>query len=234
MRVKKAVEVALQGLREGKFILIYDADGREEETDFVIGSEYIKTEHVYRMRHDGGGLIFLMIHHKIAEKLGLPYLSDVLYKSASKWSVFKELIPNDIPYDTRSSFSIPINHRKTFTGITDRDRAMTMSHFAVLAREVERFSETEAQRMFGERFRSPGHVPICIASDSLLKERKGHTELSVALAVMANIIPVATGCEMMDTVESLPKNKAVEYAKKHGIPFLEGWEIVEAWERWQE
>jgi 3,4-dihydroxy 2-butanone 4-phosphate synthase len=234
MRVKNTVERAIQDLREGKFILIYDADGREEETDFVIGAEFIREEHVYRMRHDGGGLIFLMIHHPIAEKLGLPYLSDVLYKSASKWSVFKELIPNDIPYDTRSSFSIPINHRKTFTGITDRDRAMTMSHFALLAKEVEGVSEAASQRMFGERFRSPGHVPICIASNSLLKERKGHTELSVALAVMANIIPVATGCEMMDTKDSLPKKKAVEYAKKNGIPFLEGSEIVATWEKWQE
>lgn len=224
----------MQNVRDGKFVLVYDADGREEETDFIMGAEFVKEAHIYRMRHDGGGLIFLMIHHKIAEKLGLPYLSDVLYKSASRWSVFKKLIPNDIPYDTKSSFSIPINYRKTFTGITDNDRAMTISHFALLAKEIEGFSDTKAQCIFGERFRSPGHVPICIASHSLLAERKGHTELSVALTVMAGIIPVAAGCEMMDSGNSLPKKKAIEYAKKNGISFLEGWEIIEAWEKWQE
>ena len=231
--MKKKVEAAIQNLRNGEFVLIYDADGREEETDFIIGAEFVKEEHIYRMRHDGGGLIFLMIHYDVAKKLGLPYLSDVLYKSASKWSVFKELIPNDIPYDTKSSFSIPINYRKTFTGITDKDRAMTMSQFATLVKEVKELADVEAQRIFGERFRSPGHVPICIASPSLLTERKGHTELSVALAVMAGITPVTSGCEMMDRGNSLPKKEAIEYAEKNDIVFLEGWEIVEAWEKWQ-
>ncbi len=234
MKLKKKVEEAIKSLQSGKFVLIYDADGREEETDFIIGAEFVKDEHIYRMRHDGGGLIFLMIHHDIAKKLGLPYLSDVLYKSASKWSVFKELIPNDIPYDTKSSFSIPINYRKTFTGITDKDRAMTIHQFALLAKEIKKLADIEAQRIFGERFRSPGHVPICIASRSLLAERRGHTELSVALSVMAGIVPVTAGCEMMDKGNSLPKKKAMEYAKENDFVFLEGWEIIEAWEKWQE
>ncbi|MEA2054811.1 MAG: 3,4-dihydroxy-2-butanone-4-phosphate synthase [Candidatus Thermoplasmatota archaeon] len=234
MKLKGKIEKAVKSIQEGNFILVYDADGREEETDFIIGAEFVSKESIYRMRHDGGGLIFLMVHRDIGDKLGLPYLSDVFYRSAIKWPVLKELIPNDIPYDTKSSFSITINHRKTFTGITDVDRAMTMREFAKLASCVKNMGGIEAQRTFGENFRAPGHVPICMASEDLLQERRGHTELSVALAVMANITPITAGCEMMDYGNSLPKKDAAKYAEENKLVFLEGQEIVEAWEEWQE
>lgn len=230
----KRIEEAIKSIREGNFVLVYDADGREEETDFIMGAEFVDDGSIYRMRHDGGGLVFLMVHREIGDKLGLPYLADIFYKSAAKWPVLKELIPNDIPYDTKSSFSITINHRNTFTGVTDIDRAMTMREFAGLAGTIKDMSDTEAQRAFGEQFRAPGHVPICMASEELLKERKGHTELSVALAVMAGITPVTAGCEMMDRGHSLRKEDAIRYAEENKFVFLEGWEIVEAWEKWQE
>ena len=230
----KKIEEAIKSIKEGNFVLVYDADGREEETDFIIGAEFVSDDSIYRMRHDGGGLVFLMIHREIGDKLGLPYLADVFYRCASKWPVLKELIPNDIPYDTKSSFSITINHRRTFTGVTDKDRAMTMREFAGLAGRIGDMNGTDAQRAFGEEFRAPGHVPICMASEELLKERRGHTELSVALAVMAGITPVTAGCEMMDHGHSLRKEDAIKYADENGLVFLEGREIVEAWEEWQE
>ncbi len=233
MKSKERIEEAIKSIKEGNFILIYDADGREEETDFIVGAEFVGEKNIYRMRHDGGGLIFLMVHRDIGDKLGLPYLSDVFYKSAAKWPVLKELIPNDIPYDTKSSFSITINHRKTFTGVTDVDRAMTMHEFAKLAGIISDMNETKAQRAFGENFRAPGHVPICMASSELLQERRGHTELSVALAVMAGITPITAGCEMMDYGHSLSKEDAMEYAEENKLVFLEGREIVEAWKEWQ-
>jgi len=46
-----------------------------------------------------------------------------------RYPVLKELIANDIPYDSKSSFSLYINHRDTFTGITDIDRSLTMKKF---------------------------------------------------------------------------------------------------------
>ncbi len=229
----KKIEKALEALKKGDFVLVYDADGREEETDFFVAGELIEAKHIFRMRKDGGGLIFIMLRYEDAQKLGLPYLADVIYKTANKWPVFKELIPNDIPYDTKSSFSITINHRKTFTGIRDVDRALTIREFAKLVKEARNLNDIEAQRLFGQRFRSPGHVPICIAAKNLLKERQGHTELGIALAEMAGL-SIMAGCEMLDYEVSLSKEKAKEYAEKNGFIFLEGYEIVEAWEKWRE
>jgi 3,4-dihydroxy 2-butanone 4-phosphate synthase len=226
------IKSALDELKNGKFVLVYDADGREEETDFIIGAQFVTPDAISTMRKDGGGLIFLIVDHATKDKLGLPYLADLFYKEGNRWPVLKELIPNDIPYDTKSSFSITINHRKTFTGITDKDRALTVSEFAKLSEEIKELTKIKAQRRFGQLFRSPGHIPLCNSSDKPLNNRFGHTELGVALVAMAGLTQIAAGCEMMDTVNALPKEEAIKYAKEHNLIFLEGKEIREAWSKW--
>lgn len=227
------IEKAISDLKKGKFIMIYDADGREGETDFVMAAEFVTPQAIKRMRKDGGGLIFLMISKQIADKLKLPFLAEMYKNIDDRYPILKELYPNDIPYDTKSSFSLSINHRKTFTGITDIDRALTMQRFATLAKEASEIDNTEATRLFGKEFRSPGHVPICIAAENLLDERCGHTELVIAMLNMANLIPVGSGCEILaDDGKALSKESAKRYAKKNGIVFLEGEEIVEVWKKW--
>jgi 3,4-dihydroxy 2-butanone 4-phosphate synthase len=144
--------------------------------------------------------------------------------------MLRKLAPNDIPYDTKSAFSITINHRRTFTGITDRDRAMTTSEFARLAKYALGNGSTEAREEFGRNFRSPGHVHLLNASQHLLTARRGHTELCTALINMSRLTPSATICEMMgDDGNALSKAKAKEYAQGHDLCFLEGGEIIEAW-----
>ncbi len=226
------LERALTALRNGDFILIYDAKGREEETDFIVAAEHVTPDHVYRMRHDGGGLVFMMLHHDIAAKLGLPFLAEVFTHAADRWPALARLAPDDIPYDTKSSFSLPVNHRETFTGITDTDRALTIREMARLARNVADMKGEDARQLFGERYRAPGHVAVCRAANGLLRERRGHTELSVALADMAGVTPVMAGCEMMDHGTALSRRDAMAYATEHDIVFLEGADIVEAWTQW--
>ncbi len=233
--MESRIEEAIDDLRAGRIVLIYDADGREEETDLIVASQFVTPEIVRTMRKDGGGLIFLMVHADIWKKLKLPYMTDLYLENWDKYPVFKALVPNDIPYDTKSSFSLTINHRKTFTGITDVDRAMTMREFANLAEKSFNLHDGYALDMFGKEFRSPGHVPICSASPDILKDRFGHTELSVALVSMAGLVPVATGCEMMgDDGHALSKEKAMAYADEHEYVHLDGTEIIEAWKAWSE
>lgn len=233
--MESRIQQAIEDLRKGNIALIYDADGREEETDLVVPSQFVTPDIVRTMRKEGGGLIFLMVHADVWKKFKLPYLTDVYLENYDRYPVFKALIPDDIPYDTKSSFSLTINHRKTFTGITDVDRAMTMKEFANLTEKAFDLHDGYALDMFGQEFRSPGHVPICSASTDILKTRFGHTELSVALMRMADLIPVATGCEMMgDDGYALSKEKAVAYAEEHGHVYLEGKEIIEAWRAWSE
>jgi 3,4-dihydroxy 2-butanone 4-phosphate synthase len=227
------IEKAIQALQKGHFVLIYDNDSRESETDLVIASQFVTPEAIKRMRKDGGGLIFLMIANPAAQKLQLPFLADLFSKVSTEYPVLKELIPNDIPYDTKSSFSLYINHRKTFTGITDNDRSLTMKKFADLVDTTKNQDSKSAIQQFGKEFRSPGHIPICVASEQLLNERKGHTELVSSLLQMAGLTQVGSGCEMMgENGKALPKKEARQYAEKNNLIYIEGAEIVRAWKQW--
>ena len=214
------VEKAIEALKRGKIILVYDSDDREGETDMVVASQFITPEHIRTMRKDAGGLICTAIHPDICNKLGIPFMVDILEFASQKFKVLKELYPHDIPYDEKSSFSITINHRKTFTGITDKDRAFTIKKLAELVRE-ERFNE------FGKEFRSPGHVTLLRATEGLVKNRQGHTEMTVALAEMAGLIPITTICEMMgDGGEAMSKTETKRYAERHNLVYLSGEEII--------
>lgn len=233
MSLIEKIEKAIKELQNGKFILIFDDDKREGETDLVISSEYATPESIKTMRKDGGGLIFLMTSKEIADKLKLPFLSDMFSCINDKYPVLKELIPNDIPYDSKSSFSLYINHRQTFTGITDIDRSLTMKQFANLTKKVKNLDDGFATKIFGKEFRSPGHIPICVAADNLLDERKGHTELVISMMKMAGLPPSGSGCEMIgNNGRALTKENAKKYAEDNNLVFIEGKEIVEAWKKW--
>jgi len=227
------INKAISDLQDGKFILIYDDDNREGEADIVMASEFVTPNSIRTMRKDGGGLIFLMASNEIADKLNLPFLADLFSDVGDKYPVLRELIPNDILYDTKSSFSLYINHRETFTGITDIDRSLTMSKFAELAKKIDNIDNGGAIKLFGKEFRSPGHIPICVASKNLLNERAGHTELVISLLKMGNITPVGSGCEIMgDNGKALSKTKSKQYANENGFVFLEGKEIIKTWKKW--
>jgi 3,4-dihydroxy 2-butanone 4-phosphate synthase len=214
---------ALQALTRGEFILLYDFDDRERETDFAIRADAVTPAHIRQMRKDAGGLICTAVHPEAAKRLGLPFARDIL-RSCS-------LVEKDgeIPYDPKnhSSFSLWVNHRDTFTGITDRDRSLTIT---AVAAQVRR-SLNGGGHDFCTQFRTPGHVALLRAADRLLDERYGQTELSVALAELAGITPAITICEMLDDDSglALSKEDAINYARKHGLVFIEGKEVLERW-----
>jgi len=225
-----AVLNALDSLRKGRLVLVYDADGREEETDIVIASEHITSDAIRTMRKDGGGLICTTADASIQDALGLPFLAEIFKDMGEKYPVMHELIPNDIPYDVKSAFGITINHRSTFTGITDNDRAQTIGRFSKLAQEAVSKGDGWGVKEFGKGFRAPGHVHLLNASRKILETRFGHTELSTALVIMAGLVHSATVCEMMgDDGNALPKSQAIEYAKRNGLGFLEGADVISAW-----
>lgn len=204
-------------------ILLYDADDREGETDLVIPALCATPADVARMRCDGGGLICVAVHGDAADRLGLPFMSEVLRSvSQNGHGSLRSLVEKkgDIPYDSRSSFSLWVNHRDTFTGITDNDRALTINK---IGRIVERTMKGE-ELDFGKEFRSPGHVALLRAASGLLDERKGQTEMSIQLALMAGINPSMVVCEMLDgcTGKALSKEDARKYAIMHQMPFIEG------------
>ena len=224
------IEKALTDIKAGKVILIYDFDDREKETDMTVASEFITSEVLRTMRNDAGGLICTTTPYNKAMELGLPFLSDVFWNNREKYPLLGIMAPNDIPYDnTKSSFGITINHRKTYTGITDQDRALTISEFVKTIFQ-DRPSE-EIVKELGKNFRAPGHVHLLNTTSKILKTRHGHTELSTAMMYMAGVKPSATICEMMgNNGGATDKMKVLEYAKKNDLQFVTGEEVLSAWE----
>jgi 3,4-dihydroxy 2-butanone 4-phosphate synthase len=224
---------ALEALGRGQFVMVYDSDRRERETDLVVASQFVTPEHIRRMRKDGGGLICTTVPATAWKRLGIPYLADLFNEARGSHPLLGELVPNDIPYDIKSAFAITINHRRTFTGVTDRDRALTISQFSKMVGEALGFSgpDEELRKTFGRLFRAPGHVTLLNASEGLLSTRSGHTEMATALVSESGLIPSATICEMMaDNGKALSKTAAMAYAGDNGLCFLDGNDVKSFWE----
>ena len=218
------IDNAIKAFKNGEIVLIFDDDNRERETDMIVAAEFMTAEHLTTLRNDAGGLLCVPLSAEISDKLGVPFMTDVMEEASHKYPVLAELSPTDIPYDEKSAFSITINHRKTFTGITDSDRACTIKELALLCKNGK-YTE------LGKHFRSPGHVTLLRAAEGHVLKRRGHTELSIALAEMAGTTPVAVCCEMMDDESkgSMVTDDVEVYAKNNNLVFISGADVVEAY-----
>lgn len=204
-----SVEEAVQQLQQGKPVLVHDAEDREGETDIFMPADAVTWKDIRLLRNEAGGLICTAIPAQAAEEFELPLLE----------SVFSDF-PGEPDYDDRSSFSIPVNHTSTYTGVTDRDRATTIRKIAEAVGTLE--------IDFRDAFRAPGHVPILVAAEGLLEERKGHTEMAVELAERAGIPPAVVVCEMIDdaTGDALPPEKAKRYGEENSFPFIDAEDLA--------
>ncbi|GAB3414949.1 3,4-dihydroxy-2-butanone-4-phosphate synthase [Haloparvum alkalitolerans] len=216
-----AVERALEAFAAGEPVCVHDAADREGETDLIYPAEAVGPAAVRRMRNDAGGLICVAVGDAVADAFGLPFLADALDHPA---------VDDNPDYDDRSSFSLPVNHRETFTGITDDDRARTISELGNAAAAVARDPGGYTPEDFAAEFRAPGHVHVLRGAPAGLADREGHTELGLALAAATDRAPAAVVCEMLDgaTGGALSPADARAYAAANDIPFVEGAALLDA------
>ncbi len=202
---------SLLELKAGRIALLHDSSEREDEVDLIIHASAVTPATVRTLRKDAGGLICLAIGKEVAERLSLPYMADLMAKSNE---TVRSLIPERTAYGDKPAFSLAINHRDTFTGIPDRDRALTISEFPKLMDAKE----------LAEKYYAPGHVPLLIAR--ALTERRGHTELSIELARKAGLGATMVLCEMLsDDGGALGLKDARAYAERNGLAFVDGGEL---------
>lgn len=209
-----SVDAAIEAFRRGEPVLAHDAADREGETDFVYPAHAVDSDAVRRMRNDAGGLVCVALSDGVAETWELPFVQETIDHPLAA--------DHDLAYDERSSFSLTVNHRETFTGITDDDRALTISRIGEAAR-------SPGDVDFADSFRAPGHVHLLRAAPDLLADRKGHTELGIALADAADQPPAAVVCEMLDdkTGSALSPADARSYADRHGLVYVEGADLLQ-------
>ncbi|WP_276260859.1 3,4-dihydroxy-2-butanone-4-phosphate synthase [Haloglomus litoreum] len=209
------VEAAIEAFQAGEPVLVHDAADREGETDLVYPAAAVDPAAVARMRNDAGGLVCTAVSHDVAERLDLPFLQESIDHPLAA--------DHELAYDERSSFSLTVNHRETFTGITDEDRALTI-------RELGRHATDPDPEAFAESFRAPGHVHLLRAAPDLLADREGHTELGIALADAAGTEPAVVVCEMLDDETGGARSPvdARRYADRHDLVYVEGADLLAA------
>ncbi|PHQ38016.1 3,4-dihydroxy-2-butanone-4-phosphate synthase [Halorubrum persicum] len=219
--VPDSVRRALDAFRAGDPVCVHDFADREGETDIVYPAGAVDEAAVAHMRNDAGGLICVAVSDSVADAFELPFLADALDHPA---------VDDDPEYDDRSSFSLPVNHRETFTGITDEDRALTIVELANAAAAVGADPDAYGPEAFAADFRAPGHVHVLRGARDGLRGRTGHTELGLAMAEAVDAAPAAVVCEMLDdeTGDALSPADAEAYARRRGIPYVEGAALVEA------
>lgn len=212
-----SLDSAIEAFSKGGPVLVHDADERENEVDLIYPAYTVTPSDITRLRNDAGGLICVALAHDVANTFGLTFLDEIIDHPAGE--------ETNVEYDDRSSFSLTVNHRRTYTGITDNDRARTISILGKAARDPKAFN-------FASEFDMPGHVHLLKAAPDLLNDRQGHTELGIVLAKLADVPPAVVVCEMLDdeTGGALSKSNAASYASKNDFVFLDGAAILDAFD----
>ena len=95
---------AIAALRAGRFVLVHDDKGRENEIDMVVAAEHAKPHHVSSMRKDAGGLLCLAIANEITTKLGLVYVHDMIAGMGKVNPIFSKLTEGKAAYGDKPSF----------------------------------------------------------------------------------------------------------------------------------
>lgn len=182
-----SVDSILDGLKNGEMIVLVDDPNRENEGDLVMLAEHVTPEAINFMATHGRGLICMPVSSIRARALGLrPMVAD-----------------NEDPHGTAFTISIDINNGST--GISAKDRALTIK-------------EASLKEVKPERFIRPGHIFPLIAKDGLLKERQGHTEAAVTLANLCGSEPVAVICEILNEDGTMARLDSLEvFCEQHKL-----------------
>ncbi|MWG34488.1 3,4-dihydroxy-2-butanone-4-phosphate synthase [Halomarina oriensis] len=213
MQRTDGVARTVAAFERGEPVLVHDAADREGETDLVYPAGSVTPEAVARMRNDAGGLVCVALSDAVCAALDLPFVQEVIDHPVGA--------DHELGYDERSSFSLTVNHRETYTGITDEDRSLTITELARAAADPDAAE-------FAETFRAPGHVHLLRAAPNLVADREGHTELGLVLAEAAGLPPAVVVCEMLDdrTGRALSPDDARAYAERNGFEYVEGSDVV--------
>ena len=186
------IEEAVEDIRQGKVVIVVDDEDRENEGDFICSAELITTEIVNFMAKNGRGLICVPLPEERCEELELGLMVGV----------------NTSLHETQFTVSVDLISSETTTGISARDRALTIKALV--------HPDTKPADLG-----RPGHIfPLKSKTKGVLR-RAGHTEAVVDLTRMAGLIPGGVLVEIMNddgTMARLPDLQKI--AKKFNLKIV--------------
>jgi 3,4-dihydroxy 2-butanone 4-phosphate synthase/GTP cyclohydrolase II len=182
------IPLAIEDIKDGKFVIIVDNEDRENEGDLAMAAEKVTPEAINFMAKYARGLICLPTLGQRLDDLGLPMMVN----------------ENTSRFCTAFTVSVDAKHGIT-TGISAADRAKTVKTIVDPATKPEDLAQ-------------PGHMFPLRARDGGVLVRAGHTEGIVDLARLAGLYPAGIICEIMNEDGSMARLPQLEVmSEKFGI-----------------
>ncbi|WP_060982168.1 3,4-dihydroxy-2-butanone-4-phosphate synthase [Vibrio splendidus] len=192
------VERAIEALKHGNGILLMDDENRENEGDLIFSAQYLTEQQMALMIRECSGIVCLCLTQERANWLELPPMVE------------------DNRSKNQTAFTVSIEAKEgVTTGVSAKDRVTTVKtaiHFDAQPEDLAR----------------PGHVFPLVAKSNGVLSRRGHTEGTVDLMQLANLVPSGVLCELTNldgTMAKLPET--IVFAKRHKMPVLTIEDIVE-------
>jgi len=186
-----SIEEAIEDIRDGKMVVVCDAEDRENEGDLTLAAQFATPEAINFMAKEARGLICLALEPSRCDELGLDLM-------AAK---------NESPFQTAFTVSVEAREGVT-TGISAHDRARTIQ----VAIDPRSGPDDLVQ---------PGHVFPLKAKGGGVLERAGQTEAAVDLARLAGLTPAGVICEVMNDDGTMARVPDLEkYCRRHGLKMV--------------
>jgi 3,4-dihydroxy 2-butanone 4-phosphate synthase / GTP cyclohydrolase II len=189
--MKTDIGSALAALAEGRFVLVTDDEGRENEGDLIMAAQHATPEALAFLLRRTSGIVCVALSGARTDELQLPPMA---------------------PHNTDAmgtAFTVSVDLRAgTTTGISATDRARTIR---ALADPATRPGD----------LRRPGHVFPLRARDGGVLERAGHTEAAVDLMHAVGLRPAGMLAEVTNDDGTVARRPELErLAEEHDIPLI--------------
>lgn len=185
------VERALMALRNGRGVLVTDAEDRENEGDLIFSAETISASQMALLIRECSGIVCLCLTEEKVRALQLPMMVE----------------HNGSRFQTAFTVSIEAARGVT-TGVSAADRVTTIK--AAIADDAR-----------PEDLQKPGHVFPLRARPNGVLERAGHTEATVDLMRLAGLKPYGVLCELTNPDGSMAHLPEVAtFARQHYMPVV--------------
>lgn len=188
---------ALEELKAGKFLLVTDDPGRENEGDLILPAEFATAEKIGFMVRHTSGIICVPVTPQAADTLDLPPM----------------VLRNEDHKET--AFTVSVDKRiGSTTGISPEERAATIRALSDPASTAETFTR-------------PGHVFPLKAHPLGLAGRQGHTEAAMDLMRLAGLKPAAALSEIVGEKGEILKGETLfDFGVRHSIYRISISEII--------
>ncbi|RSZ56250.1 3,4-dihydroxy-2-butanone-4-phosphate synthase [Massilia atriviolacea] len=192
------IHAALDAMRAGVPVILMDDHDRENEADLIVAAERLTVATMALMIRECSGIVCLCLPPETVGALALAPMSE----------------RNGSRHGTAFTVSIEAKEGVT-TGVSAADRVATIR------------AATAPGARAGDIV-SPGHVfPLAARAGGVLA-RRGHTEGSVDLALLAGLRPAAVLCELMNADGTMMRGAQIErFAADRAMPVLSVADIVE-------